>query len=132
MRPKRGFQNRSIRSRWTRESRFQQEVGNPMISYLKNLKNTKLIIVSISVNDDKTRYERLLTRRRKQEKYLNIEDFIIEDRHREGVPNNYENDKLSAIIDSAAYKIENDGDLNRFKDSVNSLIDLLENRFGSD
>lgn len=132
MRPKRGFQNRSIRSRWTRESRFQQEVGNPVISYLKNLENTKLIIVSISVNDDKTRYERLLTRRRKQEKYLNIEDFIIEDRHREGVPNNYENDKLSAIIDSAAYKIENDGDLNRFEDSVNSLIDLLENRFGSD
>ncbi len=132
MRPKRGFQNRSIRSWWTRESRFRQEVGNPVISYLKNLKNTKLIIVSISVNDDKTRYERLLTRRRKQEKYLNIEDFIIEDRHREGVPNNYENDKLSAIIDSAAYKIENDGDLNRFKDLVNSLIDLLENRFGSD
>ncbi len=82
----------------------------------KNLESTKLIIASISVNDDKTRYERLLTRRREQERHLNIEDFIIEDRHREGVPNNYENDKLSAIIDSAAYKIENDGDLNRFED----------------
>ena len=115
MRPKIGFQNRSIRSWWTRESRFRQEVGNPVISYLKNLKNTKLIIVSISVNDDKTRYERLLTRRREQERHLNIEDFIIEDIHR-GVPNNYKNNKLSAIIDSAAYKIENDGDLNRFED----------------
>lgn len=81
----------------------------------KNLESTKLIIASISVNDDKTRYERLLTRRREQERHLNIDDFIIEDIHR-GVPNNYKNNKLSAIIDSAAYKIENDGDLNRFED----------------
>ena len=111
-------------------SLFFTGLYRPMeIAYLKDVEGTELRIVSIEVNDDQTRYHRLLRRARTGEEHLRIEDYERKDLHRAGVPERYKNNNISTIMQMADYKISNDGPVEEFIKNAHELISFIEQDF---
>ncbi|MEM3245621.1 MAG: hypothetical protein QXS81_04680 [Candidatus Micrarchaeaceae archaeon] len=98
------------------------------VNYLRSLAGVSLKIVSIVVDDDTVRYQRLLRRARGKEANYTIDDYKLKDLHRDGSPEAYKNNSISTIMSLADYEIKNNN-LDKFKEDAKHLIDVLEKNY---
>lgn len=99
------------------------------IAYLRSRPEVSLKIVAVEVEDDLTRYKRLLRRSRPGEEKLTLDDYVKKDLHREGIPQAYKNNSVSTIIAMADYRITNNLGLDIFIKNAKILIDTIEREF---